>query len=111
MGVEAAIIGAAIAGAATSYYQGEKQEKAQEAASRDASSLAQQQAKQAKDAQARALNESRAAEQSANRTNRRTPGTAGSSSTAGGNASTLLTGPMGVDPGMLQLGKTTLLGG
>jgi hypothetical protein len=29
----------------------------------------------------------------------------------GGQAGTMLTGPTGVDPGTLQLGKTTLLGG
>ena len=113
MGVEAAIIGAAIAGAATSYYQGEKQQKAQESASRDASSLAQQQAKQAKDAQTRSLNESRAAEQQANRMNRRDAAGSGmpKPGSGSGNASTLLTGPSGVDPAMLQLGRNTLLGG
>lgn len=114
---EAAILAAAFAGtAAVAIHQGEQQKKAQEGAARQASSLAQQQAKQAKDAQARSLNESRAAEQEFNRANRRNPSggpmaSGNQASAAGGNASTMLTGPMGVDPSSLQLGRTTLLGG
>lgn len=113
MGVEAAIIGAALAGGYSAREQGKKQQEAQESAARDASTLAQQQAKQAKDAQARSLNESRAAEQQANRMNRRDAAGSGmpKPGSGSGNASTLLTGPSGVDPGMLQLGRNTLLGG
>lgn len=113
---EAAILTAVFASTAAAVYQGEQQKKAQEGAARQASSLAQQQAKQAKDAQARSLNESRAAEQEFNRANRRNPGggpmaSGNQASAAGGNASTMLTGPMGVDPSSLQLGRSTLLGG
>lgn len=66
-------------------------------------------------AENRASNQARQNEQAMAAANRRTPNVAGimeraASQAAGGPAGTMLTGPMGVDPGQLQLGKNTLLG-
>ena len=55
-------------------------------------------------------------QQAVNRANQQSPDTASIMSEAGqaakgGGAGTMLTGPMGVDPNQLALGKNTLLGG
>lgn len=76
-------------------------------------------AKSAKKAQAQAQSNANAqikqAEEATNRANRKTPDTMAildSAKQAGMGASgTMLTGPGGVDPEKLKLGKTTLLGG
>jgi hypothetical protein len=55
-------------------------------------------------------------EMAINQANRQTPNVAGimesaSASAAGGPSGTMLTGPTGVNPNALSLGKSTLLGG
>lgn len=78
---------------------------AQEAAAAQAKQAAEQAAKQAED-------EAKAADQAFNRTNQRKPSAAaaGRAALGGGGGSTMLTGPQGVDPNSLTLGKSTLLG-
>ena len=77
-------------------------------------------ASMARDAQAQALKNATAqadlADQANNRANARKPNSQGLMSenamaAKGGISGTMLTGPTGVDPNALQLGKTTLLGG
>lgn len=94
--------GAAVAGAAATVYNGQQQASAQK--------KAQNQAMKQADAQASA------AEQSMNAANRKTPNTRNmvdSAMQAGrqGASGTMLTGPQGVDPNAMSLGKNTLLGG
>lgn len=99
MGVTAAI--AAVASVGYSIYSGERAASAQG----DAQRKAQQNAdKMASDA-----------DQANNRANQKKPDTAailGAAQQAGktGASGTMLTGPQGVDPNMLNLGKNTLLG-
>lgn len=93
---------ATAASAYVSYEQGEKARSAQEAAGRQATEQAKKQADQA--------------EQSMNRANAKRPDTnamlsANAQASKAGAAGTMLTGPMGIDPAALQLGKNTLLGG
>ena len=100
MGIEAAIIGAAIAGAGASAYSAKKQSDAQKKAMRSAEAQAQKQQQQA--------------EREFNRANAKTPDLAGimaSNQRAEGAGSTMLTGPQGVSQDALSLGKNTLLGG
>ena len=95
MGIEAAIIGAAIAGAGASAYSAKKQSDAQ------------------RSAEAQAQKQQQQAEREFNRANAKTPDLAGivaSNKRAEGAGSTMLTGPQGVDSGSLSLGKSTLLG-
>ena len=91
MGIEAAIIGAAIAGAGASAYSAKKESDAQKKAQRSAEAQAQKQQQQA--------------EREFNRANAKTPDLAGIM------ASNMLTGPQGVSQDALSLGKNTLLGG
>lgn len=98
----AIVAGAAIAGTAYSVYSGEQQAKAQEKAQ--------------KQAQANAVKQEKAADQANNRANQKKPDTmaildAATQAGRGGASGTMLTGPTGVDPSTLQLGKSTLLGG
>ena len=100
MGIEAAIIGAAIAGAGASAYSAKKQSDAQKKAMRSAEAQAQKQQQQA--------------EREFNRANAKTPDLAAimaSNKRAEGAGSTMLTGPQGVSQDALSLGKNTLLGG
>lgn len=100
MGIEAAIIGAAIAGAGASVYSAKKQSDAQKKAQRSAEAIAEKQKNQA--------------EREFNRANAKTPDLAGimaSNKRAEGAGSTMLTGPQGVSQDALSLGKNTLLGG
>jgi len=97
-----AAVVAAVAGVAVSYANGQEQKKAAE------SSMNQ--------AKANALKQEKQADQDANRLNQKKPDTAGilaaaSQAGKGGVAGTMLTGPQGVDPNALSLGKNTLLGG
>ena len=95
MGIEAAIIGAAIAGAGASAYSAKKQSDAQ------------------RSAEAQAQKQQQQAEREFNRANAKTPDLAGivaSNKRAEGAADTMLAGPQGVDSGSLALGKSTLLG-
>ena len=93
--------GAAVAGAAVSYQNGQEQKKAAEKASRQAQANAQKQEK--------------AADEATNRANqkRADPMAAMDAATQAGKAGasgTMLTGPQGVAPDLLNLGKNTLLG-
>lgn len=92
----------AVASAAVSAYQGNKQAKAQKSAQQQAQANADRQAK--------------AAEEDFNRRNMKRPNVqnmmAGNALAAqSGQSGTMLTGPMGIDPMALTLGKSTLLGG
>ena len=92
---------AAVAGAAISYQSGREQKKSAEKAARQAQANAQKQEK--------------AADEATNRTNtkRADTGAALDSATQAGKAGasgTMLTGPQGIDPAALNLGKNTLLG-
>ena len=102
MGVETALLAATIGSAVASVYQGKKAEKAQENATNQAT------------ANAKATAD--AAAQANNKANQKQPDSGALLSanlTAGqnGQISTMLTGPAGIDPNSLTLGKTTLLGG
>jgi hypothetical protein len=99
----AAYIAAGAVAASTIYSanQGKKQAAAQERAGAQAAEASKVQAKQA--------------EEQINRQNQKTPDAAAMMSanrmaSKAGNAGTMLTGPMGVAPGSLELGKNTLLG-
>lgn len=104
MGIEVgtALLVSALAGGAAAAYSANKSAHAQEDASNQAT--------------ANAKATATAAEQASNKANQKKPdsGALLSANVAGGKggqASTMLTGPAGVDPSLLQLGKTTLLGG
>ncbi len=108
MGIEAAIIGAAIAGAGASAYSAKKESDAQKKAQRSAEATQ-------RSAEAIAEKQKNQAEREFNRANAKTPDLAGimaSNKRAEGAAgSTMLTGPQGVSQDALSLGKNTLLGG
>lgn len=100
-GATTALAIAAVAGTAYSIYNGERAAGAQASAMKQASAQASAQAK--------------AADEATNRANQKQPDTsailsAASQAGRGGESGTLLTGPAGVQPGALQLGKNTLLG-
>lgn len=93
--------GVAAAGVAVSYQNGQEQKKAQ--------ASAQEQAKQ------NALKQEKASDEATNRANQKTADTVGALSSAqqsgkAGASGTMLTGPQGIDPNVLSLGKSTLLG-
>ena len=94
-----AIIGSAVVGAGTSIDAQRKAKNQAEDASRQAEQQAQQAAQQAQ----------QQADQQFNRANQRRPDAMPGPAGAGG-SSTMLTGPQGIDPGVLPLGKSTLLG-
>lgn len=94
-----AVIGSAVLGAGTSMDAQRKAKNQAEDASRQAEQQAQQAAQQA----------SQQADQQFNRANQRRPD-AMPGPAAGAGGSTMLTGPQGIDPGALPLGKSTLLG-
>ena len=94
------VIGAVVA-AAAGIYQGEKASSAQKKASAQAQQQAEKQALQA--------------EQDFNKANQKKPNagallSANQQAGAAGSSGTMLTGPSGVDPNKLDLGKNTLLG-
>jgi hypothetical protein len=96
-----AILAAAAAGAATSMYSANKAASAQKSAAAQAAATADKQAK--------------VADEATNRANSKRPNagamlSANQQAAASGNASTMLTGPMGIDNSQLQLGRSTLLG-
>lgn len=99
--VTAVIATAAAVGTVLSYEQGRQQKKAAENAARQA--------------QENALRQEKAAQEAANRANQRRPDTMAALDAArqagrAGSSGTMLTGPQGVDPSALTLGKNTLLG-
>lgn len=100
-GATAVLAAAAVAGTAYSIYSGER--------SADAQASAQ------KEARNNALKAEQNAQQATNRANQKKPDTAGildaaSQSGKAGASGTMLTGPQGIDPAALNLGKNTLLG-
>lgn len=95
-------ISSMIALTAASAYTGYKQTKATESA--------------ANEAKQNALKQEAAADQANNRANQKKPNTqaimdAAAMAGKGGVSGTMLTGPSGVDPNALNLGRNTLLGG
>lgn len=100
---------AAVAGTAYSVVAGEDAKKKQ------ADALRKQEAAQKQQLEA-AQSQQRRSEMAQNAASRRTPDMAGIMERAGqaaqgGASSTMLTGPGGVDPTQLSLGRNTLLGG
>lgn len=96
-----AVVAVAAVSAAVSIYNGNKQEKAQKQAIAAA--------------QANADKQATAAEQAFNATNQKRPNTseildAATQAGRGGVSGTMLTGPQGVDPNSMALGRNTLLG-
>ena len=99
-------LGVAAAGTGYSIASGEDAKKKQ------ASALSKQEAAQ-KQAVSAAQGQRKQSEMAINQANRQTPNVAGimeSASAMGGAGGTMLTGPTGVDPNALALGKSTLLG-
>ena len=101
MGLGAAVLWPMIVGGATAVYTSERQASEQRSAQRQANQNAQRAANQA--------------EQDRNRANQRTPNTSALLAAARdrgstGAGSTFLTGPAGVDPDDLTLGRQSLLG-
>ena len=101
-------VGLGVAAASTGYSiaSGEDAKKKQ------ASALSKQEAAQ-KQAVNAAQGQRKKSEMAINQANRQTPNVAGimeSASAMGGASGTMLTGPTGVDPNALALGKSTLLG-
>ena len=106
MGIETILVGAALAAAAAgtgySIYQGERAANMQGDAQRQSTAQARQTAQSADEAN--------------NRVNQKRPNAnailaAAQQAAKGGMGGTLLTGPQGVNPGEMSLGKSTLLGG
>jgi len=104
MGIEVgtALLVSALAGGAVAAYSANKQAGAQKDATNQAT--------------ANAKATATAAEEANNKANQKKPDSdalLSANLTAGktGQASTMLTGPAGIDPSTLTLGKTTLLGG
>ena len=100
----AAYVVAATMAASTAYsaYAGNKADQNQRSAQRQSLRAAEDQAN--------------AAEQATNKANQKRPDIAGALASAmlagkAGSSGTMLTGPGGIDPSALQLGKSTLLGG
>ena len=105
---------AAVASAANSYKQGQAQQAAQKKAQQQAQESANQQAKIAQQ-QADEVAKQTSLLDKQSKSTQRNPDTAGilsAASQAGkaGASGTMLTGPLGVDPNALSLGKNTLLG-
>ena len=99
-------LGLAVAGTGYSIASGEDAKKKQ------AQALSRQESAQTQAVNA-AQGQRKKSEMAINQANRQTPNVQGimeSASAAGGAAGTMLTGPTGVDPNALALGKSTLLG-
>lgn len=103
--VTAAAAVAAIASTGYAVYSGQQQMQAQKKA------LSQQQAAQAAAAE-QAQSQQRRSEMAINAANQKQPDMSAiqKAAASGGVAGTMLTGPSGVDPAALSLGKSTLLG-
>lgn len=111
MGMDPLTLMAITAAVGTGYsiYQGEQ------AADRQSEALRQQEQAQ-KEAKSQAKSQARQSEMAYSAANRKTPDVGAIMSSAeqaakGGPSGTMLTGPGGVDPNELKLGKNTLLGG
>lgn len=112
MGIIEALIGAAVATAAAgtgySVYAGEQGKKAQEKAMQQQEQAQAQAARQAEQ-------QATKSEQAMRRVSQQAPDVASIMASAqegagGGPSATMLTGPQGVDPSQLSLGRNTLLG-
>ena len=110
---------AAVASTAYSIYAGVRAAEQAEKAQREQAAIQQQALNQQKTAQAEAKaaaqTQAKAAEQQINAATRKSPDVSSIQAAAeamqqGGPSSTMLTGPVGVDPNDLKLGKSTLLG-
>ena len=119
MGIGAAtalgVAGTAVAAGAAAGMMKNQYDQGQQAKAAGQASLEQQKQVQSQNVQA-AEQQMSMSQQANNRANQATPDTAaimGMSQQAakGGAGSTLLTGPGGIDPNQLALGKNTLLGG
>jgi hypothetical protein len=107
MGVTAAV--AAVVGTTYAVYSGEQAKDRQKEGLRQQEAAQTQQLAQAKEAAA-------TSQQNINKANQRRPDTQAvmadaTAAGAGGASGTMLTGPQGIDPQQLALGKNTLLGG
>jgi uncharacterized protein HemX len=107
MGVTAAV--AAVVGTTYAVYSGEQAKDRQKEGLRQQEAAQTQQLTQAKEAAA-------TSQQNINKANQRRPDTQAvmadaEMGAAGGQSGTMLTGPQGIDPQQLALGKNTLLGG
>jgi hypothetical protein len=107
MGVTAAV--AAVVGTTYAVYSGEEAKKTQKQAMQRQEVAQTQQLEQAKEVAA-------TSQQNINKANQRRPDTKAVMADAemagtGGGSGTMLTGPQGIDPQQLALGKNTLLGG
>jgi len=111
-----AVIGATIAMAATGLAGlGYSIASGEDAKRKQANALSKQEAAQQQAVNA-AQGQRKRSEMAINQANREQPNVAGimesaSASAAGGPSGTMLTGPTGVNPNALSLGKSTLLGG
>jgi regulator of protease activity HflC (stomatin/prohibitin superfamily) len=114
-----AITAAVVVGTAYNVYQGEQQAKQAERARAEQAEYQRQalqlQEKAQGEAKAAAQSQAKASEQQINAVTRKSPDVssiqaAAESTQQGGVGSTMLTGPAGVDPNELKLGKSTLLG-
>lgn len=108
-GAAAVGAGAAVAGVGASVASSMAGQQAQQDAAR-------QQKKAQQAATAKAISQQRQSEMVTNAANRRTPDinsimSAASQASKSGPSSTMLTGPGGVDPNSLALGRSSLLGG
>lgn len=106
-------IGAGITAAATAAGVGYTIASGEDAKRKQANALGNQEKAQQQAVNA-AEGQRKKSEMAINQANRQTPNVAGimqSASAAGGPSGTMLTGPTGVNPNALTLGKSTLLGG
>ena len=97
--ISLALIGSAVAGAAGAASQADAARRQRKQA-KDAARTAEQQAKEA----------SKQAEMETNRANQRVANSTEAQRPNAGLGGTMLTGPQGVDPNALSLGRNTLLG-
>jgi BioD-like phosphotransacetylase family protein len=107
MGVTAAV--AAVVGTTYAVYSGEEAKK-------DRKEMARQQEAANVQTLAETKKQTETSQQEINRANQRRPDTQAAMAnaemaTGGGASGTMLTGPQGIDPQQLALGKNTLLGG
>jgi uncharacterized protein HemX len=114
MGIETIAIGAIIAAAAGAASTGYSIAAGEDAKNKQAAALQRQQKAQTQAVNA-AQGQRKQSEMAMNRANQQQPNIAGimesaSAASSGGAAGTMLTGPTGVDPNALALGKSSLLG-
>jgi len=114
MGIETIAIGAIIAAAAGAASTGYSIAAGESAKNKQADALRKQEKAQTQAVNA-AQGQRKQSEMAINQANRQQPNVSGimeaaSAASSGGAAGTMLTGPTGVDPNSLALGKSSLLG-